>query len=149
MKLVRVRHYLCSRNVYVSAINLCSRNFYVSAIICVQKTSMFPPLPVFEKRLMLANTFVQETCMCTPLPLFKKLVCVRQNLCSRNLYMSVITCVIETCTSPPLHAFKKHIHVCHFLCSKTCTCLTLPVSEKLRPPFRMHHTIFASDITCV
>lgn len=85
--------------------------------------------------------------------MFNKLVGVCHYTCSRNLYVSAVSCVQEMCTCPPIPQLKKRVRVRHYMCSRNmymsaiscvqiiCTCLTLPVSEKLSPPFRMHHTI--------
>lgn len=97
---MRVRHYQCKSNMYVSAITCvqklvhvchvqCTRNMYVSAIACLRNMYMS------------AVTYVQEMCTYLPLPVFRKYVRVCRYHCSSKY------------TYLPLHVFRKHVRFRH------------------------------------
>lgn len=150
-KHVRVRLFLCTKNLYKSYITydqetctgltlpvckkyarnlhyLCSRKMLVSAISCVKENYIY----------ISDTTCVQITCKSLQFPI------------SRNLYLTAIACVHKTCMCPPLPVFKSLVRVWHYLCKRhmyvsantcvqeTCMCPSYHVFKK-----------YVSDITCV
>lgn len=81
-KLVRVRHYLCWRN------------FYVSVIFCVQETCTCPPLPVYKKLLSVRHSLCTKSCKCAPYPFFSYLS-VSDNTSVWETQSAVLGCVIS------------------------------------------------------
>lgn len=81
---------------------LCTRNMYLSPNTCVQETCSCPPLPAFNKLVYVPHYLCSIKLFGPPLPAFNKLEHVRYHLCSINLnfYVSTILFMENICTCP-------------------------------------------------
>lgn len=125
-KLVGVRQYLCSINLFG------------------------PPLPVFSK-LERVRYPVFNKLERVRYPVFNKLERLRYYLCKINVYVSSISCVKETCTCPRLPVFKRPVRVRYYLCTRNFNVSAIPCVEKncTCPSYPVYNNLSVSDNTCV
>lgn len=108
-KLLRVHHFLCTRNVYVSAITR------------VQETFKCPPLPVYKKLVCVRHSLCTKSCKCAPYPFFCNLS-VPDNTCVWESQSAVLGCII-----PFTHrTFSVYRHLKEYKCSSFNQCFTWP-----------------------